>query len=177
MSRETRSGYRTAINEVSARVAVLRSADKTRVVSFVNECKEYAKDLGFKSWIELASELKAEDEAKGICWNCDHHSDDEIRECKECGRKGKSKYNVLNKKKKEEFKNLLPQFKEKDFVTINICNNNFTSRVVSVCRDEKNPNTFTYTMSNGMVFEEMPFLKKASAAEIQLFMQAENKVG
>ena len=40
MSRETRSGYRTAINEVSVRVATLRSEDKTRVVSFVNECKE-----------------------------------------------------------------------------------------------------------------------------------------
>ena len=176
MSRETRSGYRTAINEVSARVAALRSADKTKVVSFANECKEYAKDLGFKSWIELASELKAEDEAKGICWNCDHHSDDEIRECKECGRKGKSKYNVLNKKNKEDSKDMLPQFKEKDFVVINISNNNFTSRVVSVYRDEKNQNVFTCKMSNDMVFEES-YLRKASAEEIQLFMQAENKVG
>lgn len=176
MSRETRSGYRTAINEVSARVAALRSADKTRVVSFVNECKEYAKDLGFKSWIELASELKAEDEAKGICWNCDHHSDDEIRECKECGRKGKSKYNVLNKKNRTEEKRLTPQFKEKDFVTINKFDISYTSRIMNVYVDEKNPDTFSYTMSNDMVFEEK-YLTKASAEEIQLFMQAENKVG
>ena len=41
----------------------------------------------------------AEDKAKNICWNCDHHSDDEIRECKECGRVGKSNYVVLNKKR------------------------------------------------------------------------------
>ena len=97
--REVRSGYRTAINEVSARVAVLRNEDKTKVVSFANECKVYAKDLGFKTWIDLAAELKAEDKAKNICWNCDHHSDDEIRECKECGRVGESNYVVLNKKR------------------------------------------------------------------------------
>ncbi len=96
---ETRSGYRTAINEVSARVAELRAQDKTAKVSFAGECKSYALSLGFKTWVELADELKAEDKSKNICWNCDHHSDDEIRECKECGRVGKSNYVVLNKKR------------------------------------------------------------------------------
>ncbi len=159
---ETRSGYRTAINEVSARVAELRAKDKTTKVSFVTECKNYALALGYEKWSDLADELKKEDKAKNICWNCDHHADTEIIKCTECGRVGKSKYTVLNSRNKKDDE-IKPKYKAGDFIMVG----DIADRIIRVTKEE---DVFKYVSVSGVILEEDIVL--ANAKEIEAYIKS-----
>lgn len=100
----SKSIYREALDEVAKRVSNLRATGGTP--SFAKECNNYAVELGFVKWGFLAEEFKKEDEKNGICWNCSHIANEQIRTCNVCGRQGHSKsasytFNYSRKPKKE----------------------------------------------------------------------------